>query len=295
MGLLLPFASWSWAGTTNGITWVLDLLTHWQWAFVIALIPSLLVLGIRCRRFLLLIPMGFLPLLSASAIAPETNKQGDVLTVLSANIRLRNTDPAPFIAWLSRVQPDIVVLVELPTAFTEAIEALSEYPYQELLPQDDPFGIGVISRIPLEEILTHQDEIGIPRLEMTVRWKQQPLKLFAIHPMPPLSPEFQGHRNKLLQTLSAGVQHDRTPTIVAGDLNATPWSSAFAGLNGNTLLRATGLAPTWPSIGQGVIGIPIDHVLVSAHWRVADHDVGPDIGSDHYPVIVRLSLGDDSI
>jgi endonuclease/exonuclease/phosphatase (EEP) superfamily protein YafD len=41
---------------------------------------------------------------------------------------------------------------------------------------------------------------------------------------------------------------------------------------------------------QGVMGIPIDHVLASAHWRVVESQVGPDVGSDHFPVAVVLQL-----
>jgi endonuclease/exonuclease/phosphatase (EEP) superfamily protein YafD len=77
---------------------------------------------------------------------------------------------------------------------------------------------------------------------------------------------------------------------VVGDLNATPWSSAFAGLAECGLRRAGSLRPTWPSLGGGWIGIPIDHVLASRHWRVRDAGLGPGLGSDHRPLLARLVL-----
>jgi endonuclease/exonuclease/phosphatase (EEP) superfamily protein YafD len=78
---------------------------------------------------------------------------------------------------------------------------------------------------------------------------------------------------------------DSMPLIVAGDLNATPWSSAFAVAARHGLDRASGLAPTWP---RRHVGIPIDHVLADTHWRRGEAQRGPDIGSDHLPVRVAL-------
>ena len=85
----------------------------------------------------------------------------------------------------------------------------------------------------------------------------------------------------------AGRASDDAPLVV-GDFNATPWSNAFAGPSSRGWRRATGLAPTWPVAWRGVMGIPIDHVLASSAWRVGGARVGPDIGSDHRPVMARL-------
>ena len=44
---------------------------------------------------------------------------------------------------------------------------------------------------------------------------------------------------------------------------------------------------SWPAMG-----IRIDHVLVSRHWRVVDVHAGHDIGSDHRPIVATLQLID---
>jgi endonuclease/exonuclease/phosphatase (EEP) superfamily protein YafD len=78
------------------------------------------------------------------------------------------------------------------------------------------------------------------------------------------------------------------PTLVVGDLNATPWSSAFKGLG---LKRAGDLTGTWPA-ALGAFGLPLDHVLVSTHWSVAAAHVHGGLGSDHLALIVSLTRVD---
>jgi endonuclease/exonuclease/phosphatase (EEP) superfamily protein YafD len=116
------------------------------------------------------------------------------------------------------------------------------------------------------------------------------VRILAEHPMPPLSPFYHGQRNQKLAERAGDAGVSSLPTVLAGDLNATPWSSAFSGLAAKWLRRATGIVPTWPAAGAWLPGIPIDHVLVSRHWAVVSQERGPDLGSDHYPVLVRLAL-----
>lgn len=38
------------------------------------------------------------------------------------------------------------------------------------------------------------------------------------------------------------------------------------------------------------MALPIDHALVGRAWRVLDFRVGPEIGSDHRPLVVRVGM-----
>jgi endonuclease/exonuclease/phosphatase (EEP) superfamily protein YafD len=61
---------------------------------------------------------------------------------------------------------------------------------------------------------------------------------------------------------------------------------------GTGLVNATlesGLRPTWPT-RPALARIPIDHFLLSDHLNVASIRTGPDIGSDHLPLILDLAV-----
>jgi endonuclease/exonuclease/phosphatase (EEP) superfamily protein YafD len=81
------------------------------------------------------------------------------------------------------------------------------------------------------------------------------------------------------------------PALVMGDLNATPWSRPFAELRAHGGLcdsrAGFGVQPSFPS-ASAALRIPIDHLLASCSIGVRDRRIGPDVGSDHLPVILDL-------
>ena len=82
--------------------------------------------------------------------------------------------------------------------------------------------------------------------------------------------------------------------VVAGDLNATPWSHPFRRLLADGRLhnsqRGYGLELTFPAHATPLLQVSIDHVLYSDGFRVVDRRLGPALGSDHFPVVVDLAL-----
>ena len=84
------------------------------------------------------------------------------------------------------------------------------------------------------------------------------------------------------------------PTIVAGDFNTPVESRIFQSYWGD-------LTDAWSRAGfgfgmtknNGWIRIRIDHVLSGPGWHVDSIAIGRDIGSDHLPLIVDLTLAPD--
>jgi endonuclease/exonuclease/phosphatase (EEP) superfamily protein YafD len=288
VGLLSPFISNALSGFGGVVLWAIDLAAHWQWVFLGGLVIGVVVAACFQPMWILALLAAPLPWISASSKIADTDANGRTLTVASANVNVDNSNPAPLLDWLKAIDADVVVILEVSPEFAKALKASPDYPYRQVIDRNDPFGIALISRLPLigPEIFESKD--GIPRIESGFDWNGEKANIVAFHPMPPLSPYFRESRDGDIRSITTRLEH--VPSIVAGDFNATPWSSAFHGIESSGFRRTGGLSPTFPAAGGGWFGIPIDHVLASRRWKSGGSSVGPRIGSDHLPVATRLIL-----
>jgi endonuclease/exonuclease/phosphatase (EEP) superfamily protein YafD len=124
---------------------------------------------------------------------------------------------------------------------------------------------------------------------MQVQLPSGAIGLVALHPPAPDSPAARIVRDRYLRDLGGEIAQLRGPVIAAGDFNATPWSYPFQDFAAATRLHAGAIHPSWPSL-FGAFGIPIDHVLASENVGIERSWVGPDLGSDHLPIMVQLRL-----
>jgi len=83
--------------------------------------------------------------------------------------------------------------------------------------------------------------------------------------------------------------------VLVGDLNLTPWSPRFGRLLAESGLADTSLqrpfATSWRS-PLPFVELALDHFLASPGLRVPCNRLGPDVGSDHLPLIVDVALRD---
>jgi endonuclease/exonuclease/phosphatase (EEP) superfamily protein YafD len=87
------------------------------------------------------------------------------------------------------------------------------------------------------------------------------------------------------------------PGILMGDFNLTDQNDNYtllsdAGLTDAFRAAGWGFGFTWPSrsrIGLLRLLVRIDYIWHSAHFRTIHAWVGPDAGSDHLPVLARLT------
>jgi len=297
LGLATPLISDGLVGLSGTLEWIVDLASHWQWLYLSGLILACTIASFNDRRLVLWLLA--LPLFWLTASAPtsdvgyEKPPNARVLTIVSANVNLENRDTTSLVRWLAEAKPDALVLQEVSPEYAKKLDALLGFPFRHLVPRNDPFGIVVLSRFPITHVQTVKDEDGIEHIDALIDWNCKQIRLTAWHPMPPISQYDHTKRNHQLLALAKKAKASGQPAIVAGDFNATPWSSAFSKLDQAGLRRASGLTPTWPAVGRGWMGIPIDHVLVTSQWSIVEREVGPNLGSDHLPVLVRIALRDD--
>lgn len=57
--------------------------------------------------------------------------------------------------------------------------------------------------------------------------------------------------------------------------------------------QGRGVCPTWPTFNPLML-IPLDHCLYSSGIEIMARQTGPQVGSDHFPVIVDFVIREDS-
>lgn len=115
-------------------------------------------------------------------------------------------------------------------------------------------------------------------------------RIYGVHLATPYRPKQARQLDRLIADSGASAG----TTIIAGDLNMTPWSYSLQRLQVATGLRrhATFLR-SWPTQGQYRLPAPaflIDHVLSTPDIKTVSIATGPYLGSDHLPIVAKLRL-----
>lgn len=287
-GLLLPLLTRLIGEVSPTAAWALDLAAHWQLIFLAGLTISVSLAVFVRPQWSLLLLLSPLPWLTAWPTAPDRGGDGAELVVMAANVSVGNSDPTQLVDWVRSEQPDVLAIVEISDGFARNLGLGETFPYRVMRPRSDPFGLALLSRHPIAAHQIVGDAHGVQRIEAKLNWRGNVVTVVAFHPMPPLTPADHIRRNEDLAILASRLTD--VPTVILGDFNATPWSSAFAAPTRAGFRLAGGYSPTWPAAWGGHMGLPIDNVLLSRHWTATKRETGLDVGSDHLPVLARIAL-----
>jgi endonuclease/exonuclease/phosphatase (EEP) superfamily protein YafD len=283
--------------------WILDLFTNFKLQYAVGFALSAAVLLIAQRwRFASLALVGFalnaLPLFAQLISPAQAVATGETLRFASFNGWFRNTAPEDLDRigrYLEAVRADIVVVQEFTPAVMQSLATRTPYyPYHYFAAAGQPSGTGVLSHWPLTE--TQALRIGparIPVPKVSLRWHGQLITIFGVHLHWPLRQRTAQLRNRELEELALLMQREARPRLVGGDFNLTPWSSHFRDFVQRAELEDSAqgrwVLATWPR-QFWPLGIRIDHCLTSSHWQTVALTVGPNLGSDHYPIVADLQL-----
>jgi endonuclease/exonuclease/phosphatase (EEP) superfamily protein YafD len=225
----------------------------------------------------------------------QSPPHGVPLRVMCANLLCINSDHEGALGYVRSADPDLVVFLEVDVRWARALQALRhDYRFHRVVPRPDSFGMAVFSRLPFQESsLVTLGDGTVPAIRADVDLGGVGVRLIAAHPVPPLGADYARRRAEYLAAL-ARLARDRTgPLLVLGDLNTTPWSPLFhdvlrtGGLR--DARRGFGIAGTWPALVRP-LAVPVDHCLVSEGVGAVGVRAGPSIGSDHYPLVVDLTV-----
>jgi endonuclease/exonuclease/phosphatase (EEP) superfamily protein YafD len=278
-----------------------DLIAHFQGA---ALGVTLLALVGQFRRNRLVsVLLAILALIQvdplfrydgSNPVPPDPRSTGR-LRVLMANVFEDNRDFEALARLVREEEPDIIGLVEFSHAWVEGMERVGlhrEYPFFFEYP-NGARGLALFFRRPPRFVGVPERLVpeGNPILEAGVDFDGRPLRIWLVHAPNPLGPRGWRVGDADLSALSDRVGRARGSRLVIGDLNRTAGSPHLADFLAATGLRDSrlgfGMQASWPTWSP--YRIAIDHAFVSPDLAVVERRLGPDIGSDHRPVILELA------
>ena len=291
-------------GLLNNLWFGFELLSHFKLQYAI----SSLILGLifyLSKRVklatlmaccLLLNTMFILPWYIDKTVMPSPIQTYHSLKLLLSNVNRSNNNHQALLSLIDKEQPDFIAVLEVDNSWIETLTTLqARYQHKLTLPRDDNFGIAVYSKYPFEQIEARNYAISfIPSIFATIKIQQKPLSIIATHPMPPIGKTMYGARNYQLRELGHYLKTINHSKILMGDLNISMWSDTYHNLSEQGQLtnvrKGFGIHPTWPAqLSLKLAMIPIDHILVSDDIKVTKVKTGPNIGSDHLPLIVEVN------
>lgn len=236
--------------------------------------------------------------LKAVEVEPCTDREAPRLRVLASNVLMTNRDADRLVALVRKEQPDILIAVETDAWWEARLDTLHDLlPHALKQPLDNLYGMHVYSRIPLEDGEVRylvEDDIPSMHAVLTVADGRR-VALHCLHPRPPSPTEADSseERDAELVTVGRAAAGSPLPTIVAGDLNDVAWSRTT-----RLFRKVSGLLD--PRVGRGMYNTfharlpglrwPLDHLFHSRHFTLVGMRRLPDVGSDHFPILVELSL-----
>jgi len=216
------------------------------------------------------------------------------LRVMMSNVLTSNSDKDTLVNLVRTLQPDIVVLLEINQQWVKSLEDLEDiYTFKRFIPEDNNFGIGIMSKYPLENMKVMRfSHLSIPSIVADVRFMEnKTVHIVATHPLPPISLNYHKNRNVHFQRLAAYMASVKGSKIVVGDFNTTMFSPYYSKFIADSGLvsgsQDFGIQPTWLAF-LPFFRIQLDYLFVDSGTAVKHFEVLPAIGSDHFPIFCEL-------
>ncbi|CAN5246303.1 endonuclease/exonuclease/phosphatase family protein [soil metagenome] len=216
-----------------------------------------------------------------------------VMTLYSANLHVRNRDVEAVRASVADSRADVVVLVETPRAMLGQLDRILPRQTYRVVETGGVYAIDgtvIASRWPVRKV---EARSGGNHIAAVVETPLGEVTVFGVHLTRPWPYQYQWGQLTQVMALEASAKGISGPVVMAGDFN-----SVSSGRVGRTIRKDLGLIPapgwpgTWPSSLPSAVGMNIDQVYHSPDLAVTGRRLGRPSGSDHRPVVTRLTLSE---
>lgn len=282
--------------------WAFDLFAHWpRQLFLAGLVVALAAGAMRMMR-----PAAVAALVAAFNAAVVLNTSGFALPeqapqasrqlrVVSANVH-RSREALMAVTKLAReYRADVVSIYEAPDALKEVdLGLLFTGMSLTVMPSQADDGYKLSKRSLIAANAGARDQVHVTYFEhsngVIIRLPFEGVQIVTTHPPSPGRPQYAYDRNRQLPRTADRLDTSK-PFVVMGDMNTTPWGNIYASVPGTRAgdPRFEGSFPTF----AGPLGLPIDHIKFGGGLVLTDYRVGPDVGSDHRPLLATFALPDN--
>jgi endonuclease/exonuclease/phosphatase (EEP) superfamily protein YafD len=262
--------------------------TIFDWTIICLLVISLIYLAY------LILPFTVLGKTMVNKVEPGSQEK---LHLLVSNVFQDNTQYDKLLQLITNRSPDVVFLLETNQRWKEQMEVLKvHYPYFIEIPKENTYGLLFFSKL---KIVNHEVNYlidpEIPSIVADIEFDNRLIKIYGLHPTPPSPGENSHSTDRDAEILMVGkkVKEQSIPCLVMGDLNDVAFSYTT-----DLFLKTSGLLD--PRRGRGfyntynakyiIFRWPLDHYFVSGHFRLITMKVEKSIGSDHFPISIKLVL-----
>lgn len=309
VGVLAVLTLMYWDGDEGLVGTLLLYGPRWIWlAPLAALVPA--SIAIRPRALPALAVSGLIvagPIMGFQVPVPWRMdwSSSPGLRMLTCNVHQDGFDPAAFRRLLAEFNPDVVACQEW--GFSGEPAEVFEGDGWHVDRQSDYL---IASRYPIVAVEFHRPKATHHRTAVATSLESPwgTIEVVNVHPTSiregfsafrkapeagdgPILRNMNRRWSESAATSRWIAERDDRPRIVAGDFNAPSESNLFQDcwgfLDDAFESAGFGLGHTWFSRWHG---LRIDHVLTGPGWKVRRCRVGPDVGSDHRPVLAELVL-----
>ncbi len=302
----------------GGDLWWLAMLNNFAPYFFLPLVVlALYALAVRLHPRFVLLPLillvvGLVWFGPRFAPRPVAAPAEATLKLVSLNLWVHNQQLDLSEAWLRQQDADVVLLQE---AYHDTAARLSDvYPYTQPNPAlPDGQDRQILSRYPFVEaqwengyvrsvIEVDGARVAIYNVHFGVPFVNEPRYGLASLPYP-LSMIIrynEAPRNEQIRAMLTRLESETLPAIVGGDFNTSDNSALYpviaAQLTDSFREAASGFGATFPVGSKLPVALPIpplmriDYVWHTGGLRALEVEVGPEVGSDHRPVVAVLAL-----
>ena len=288
-------------GYLGRLHFAFDSFAHLRLHFAVLLlllVPALAALRFRAEA-LFALALGLAAPIQTVLFSPrmeiaEAGTGRATYRLMHLNLRYDNATPEAFLSLVGRTRPDAITLTEVSEPWAVRLALIeAAYPYRIVCERPTFIGgAAILSRRPFARGSTPSCGNRGAFAHADVDFGGRAVEIVALHmgwPWPFEQPWQIPRLEPLLADVGASA-------IIAGDLNAVPWSHAARRLAAAANARILhGAGPTWldrrlPATLIGWIGLPIDNIMVKGAIVAGEPATLENVGSDHLPVMLEFSI-----